>query len=240
MLQCIWNFHHFRSRSWKGLLPTPKRAIHTASPSQRIPPAVNPPPVTTPTMNPALAPHAPPSHAPPSTMAGYAPGSHAHTYTASFPGNAPVQNTVIVQQPAGQSIYVQQQVCTCTISETVLVITSLWTTWIFTNYCSACNLENWEWPGYEAKYLHDCTWQCGPCIFFVYLHTITMATTCTCTCNFSSAARATVALRSCQIPSGCFVLQCRIPCMAMFKVKCSRPCETWKQSVSVCSLWNWS
>ena len=100
------------ARHRKGLLPTPKRSpLTSSSPSQRIsaaaastPVHVNPP-VTTPPVNPSLP------YPIPSTVAGYV-GSHAHTYTTSFTATAPVQNTVIVQQP-GQSVYVQQQVRVC-------------------------------------------------------------------------------------------------------------------------------
>ena len=105
---------HSRARHRKGLLPTPKRSPLTSSPSQRISAATATaaaagvpiaPPITTPPINPAL------SYPLPSTVAGYAAGSHAHTYTTNFTATAPVQNTVIVQQP-GQSVYVQQQVFT--------------------------------------------------------------------------------------------------------------------------------
>ena len=109
ILTCIQHVYRL-SRHRKGLLPTPKRSpLTSSSPSQRISTATPPtsihvnPPVTTPQINPSLP------YPIPSTIAGYA-GSHAHTYTTSFTATAPVQNTVIVQQP-GQSVYVQQQVC---------------------------------------------------------------------------------------------------------------------------------
>ena len=118
-IKCL--FIHSRARHRKGLLPTPKRSpLTSSSPSQRISAAAATataipvaPPITTPPINPALS-----YPLPPSTVAGYAPpGSQAHTYTTNFTAAAPVQNTVIVQQP-GQSVYVQQQVCTglyCTV-----------------------------------------------------------------------------------------------------------------------------
>ena len=107
LLYCLHPLHHSRARHRKGLLPTPKRSPLTSSPSQRISAAAAAPipiapPITTPPINPAL------SYPLPSTVAGYA-GSHAHTYTTNFTATAPVQNTVIVQQP-GHSVYVQQQV----------------------------------------------------------------------------------------------------------------------------------
>ena len=121
-------FVHSRARHRKGLLPTPKRSpLTSSSPSQRISAAAATaipvaPPITTPPINPALS-----YPLPPSTVAGYAPaGSQAHTYTTNFTAAAPVQNTVIVQQP-GQSVYVQQQVCTGLLYSAVYCkVTFLW------------------------------------------------------------------------------------------------------------------